>query len=312
MNLYLSFSVVFPLCVYILLGILAGKMHILEDKTISQVNKLIFKVLFPVVMFDNIVGAGDALRTGDLSIVLFFALVVLAAFLLLMLLVPLFIHSRPRQGSFIQGSFRANSILFAMPVVTTLCGKENIGIASVCLAVIVPIYNVLSVICLETRRGGKIHFLSILKGIATNPLILGAAAGILFVLTGLQLPELLVTPINALSSIVTPLALIVLGAGLRFTGIRKDLLPLSAVAVIKLVLIPGIVVLGGILLGYRSVALASLLGLSCVPTAVASYPMAEQMGGDGPFAGEIVAFTTVFSMFTVFLWVTALNFLQMI
>lgn len=312
MDLTLSVSVVLPLCIYIGIGLWAGRLGYLNPAAGKEMNKVVFKMLFPLLMFDNILNAGQQLREGDLSVVPFIALLVLVEFLLLLAIVPFFIKSRPRQGSFIQGCFRSNSVLFALPVVTTLCGEENTGIASVCLAVVVPLYNILSVILLESKRGGKVSVRGILKGIITNPLILGTIAGFLFLMTGLEFPALLSKPLKTLTSLVTPVSLIILGASLKFDGIRSDLGQLCWVSLVKLLIIPLVTVLAARLFGYSGIALTSVFALSCVPTAVSSYTMAEQMGADGPFAGEIVAFTTVLSMLTVFLWVTALSFLGLI
>jgi predicted permease len=52
-------------------------------------------------------------------------------------------------------------------------------------------------------------------------------------------------------------------------------------------------VVAAVLFGFRNEVLVPLLLMSGAPTAVSSYTMAQQMGGDGELAGEIVVFTTV-------------------
>jgi predicted permease len=47
--------------------------------------------------------------------------------------------------------------------------------------------------------------------------------------------------------------------------------------------------------------------MSGAPTAVSSYTMAQQMGGDGELAGEIVVFTTGVSIITIFIWIFVLK-----
>ena len=47
----------------------------------------------------------------------------------------------------------------------------------------------------------------------------------------------------------------------------------------------------------------SLLGVFASPTAVNSFTMAQQMGGDAELAGDIVVVTSAVSMLTMFLWV---------
>ena len=48
------------------------------------------------------------------------------------------------------------------------------------------------------------------------------------------------------------------------------------------------------------------------PTAVSSFPMAQQMDGDGELAASLVVFTSALSILTIFLWVFALKTLALI
>ena len=59
----------------------------------------------------------------------------------------------------------------------------------------------------------------------------------------------------------------------------------------------------GALLGFRDAAFVSLLGVFASPTAVNSFTMAQQMGGDAELAGDTVVVTSAVSMLTMFLWV---------
>ena len=69
MSFYLSFSVVFPLCSYILIGVLARKMKLLDDAAVSKMNGMAFRLLFPIMMFTNMQAAASALKKGELSVV---------------------------------------------------------------------------------------------------------------------------------------------------------------------------------------------------------------------------------------------------
>ena len=312
MNFWLSVTVVLPLCIYIFIGVFSRKFNLIDDATAAKMNGFAYKVLFPINMFQNVMNAGDAMRSGELSLAVFLLGYVFVVFLLLLIFVPMFIHSKPRQGSFIQGCFRANSILFAIPVVTAICGEENVGVAAVCVTLLVPFYNVLSVVLLEMKRGGNINVLSILKGIVTNPIILGAVAGVVYVLSGVNFPAVITSTIKTLANMVTPLALMLLGCTLRFDGIVDDAKALIGVCTIKLIVLPAVAMCVAWLFGYRDVALITVFGITCVPTAVSTYTMAQQMGADGKLAGEIVAVTTMASMVTVFLWVLVLTAIHVI
>ena len=53
--------------------------------------------------------------------------------------------------------------------------------------------------------------------------------------------------------------------------------------------------------------LCALMILFAAPTAVSSYPMAVAMDADGDFAAQMVAYTTIFCLPTIFLWTLLLN-----
>ena len=316
MDFSLSFNVVFPLFVYMFIGIAAHRFGLLDEKTCSSMNAFNFKVLFAVNMFRNVFTARDSFSAdsfGYLAVSIGYTLLVFFAFYFL---IPVFWKDRPRAASVIQGCYRGNSMLFAIPVVETLCGVENSAIAAMCVSIVVPVYNILAVVLFETMRGNKVEVKPLLKGIIRNPLIIGAIAGgiaaVLSSLTGFEIPKAVMTPISVLSSMNSPLSLILLGAGLNLGSIKKDVRDLIFVCLMKLIAVPAGVAAICFALGYGGVPFISLFAIFCVPTAVSSYPMAEQMGGDGPFSAEVVATTSLFSLVTVFVWVACFQAAGMI
>lgn len=309
MNFSLSITVVLPLCLYIGIGFLAKVRGLLSPRTISEMNALTYRFLLPLLMFKNMLGAETVFQeSSNYGVVVYLFVIVTVEFLAFLLIINLFVKdTKPRQGSIIQGCFCANSILFALPIVTAICGEEQLGVASLCIAFIVPYYTVLSVIVLEAKCGKNENTAKLIKAIFTSPLILGTLAGILFCICDIQLPAVIHSSINTLTSMATPLALVLLGAGLSIQNLSRDWRELALVCICKLILSPLFIVLGAWLLGWRGTTFVTLLGLTCVPTSVSSYSRAEQMGADGELAGEIVASTTILSIVTVFLWVSLLS-----
>ena len=316
MDLSLSFSVVFPLFVYMFIGMTARRAGLLDEQTCSSMNAFNFKVLFAVNMFRNVFTARESFSAdsfGYLAVSVGYTLLVFAVFYIV---VPLLWKERPRASSVIQGCYRGNSMLFAIPVVETLCGVENSAVASMCVSIVVPVYNILAVILFETMRGNRVEIGPLIKSIFRNPLIIGAIAGGIAAaassLTGCDIPKTIMTPVSVLSSMNSPLSLILLGAGLDLGSVRKDLKDLAFVCFMKLIAVPAGIALICMALGYSGIPFISLFAIFCVPTAVSSYPMAEQMGGDGPFSAEVIASTSLFSLVTVFVWVACLQAAGMI
>ncbi len=307
----LSFKIVFPLFVYLFIGAAARRTGLLTPEICREMNAFTFRVLFCVNMFRNVYAAKDSVSAGNVRYILLASGYTVAVFLLLFLTVPRFRKEKPRAACVIQGGYRGNTILFAIHIVETAFGPENAAVAAMCAAVTVPIYNILAVILFETMRGGKAKTGTLIRGFLTNPLIIGAisggAAAVLDRFAGISIPDFVMSPVSALSAMNTPLAMILLGAGLSIGSVRKDWKDLLFVSAVKLIAVPAGITALCCALGIRGIPFVSLFSIFCVPTAVSSYAMAEQMGGDGPFAAETVAVTSVLSLASVFLWIAALQ-----
>lgn len=301
MDIRLSLTVVAPICIYILLGILVKRLKWIGDVGLNQTNKLLYSLFFPTIMFVNIYTSSIA-ESFNLKLVVFLLIMYTVVFVLLNLIIPLFIKERPVQASVIQGIYRSNSILYAIPITMAIYGPDNVGVAAVCVSLLVPFSNVFCVILLENKRGNKANFGKILLSLLKNPIIIGALLGLLVKLINFTLPEVFENIVIDMSKVVTPLALILLGAGLNYGNIKKNKFYIILACACKLILVPLFFILIGYSLGFRDIELATIFALSSVPTAVNTYVMATELGADGPLAGEIVAFTSTLSIITIFLW----------
>jgi len=103
-----------------------------------------------------------------------------------------------------------------------------------------------------------------------------------------------------------------LGAELEFGNMVKNIKYLISANILRLIGNPLITVGVGKLVGFQGIELVALLSMSACPTAVASYTMAKEMNADGDLAGEIVATTSMLSIFTIFCWVLILKNLEWI
>ena len=229
-----------------------------------------------------------------------------------MLLIPRIEPDNAKRGVMIQAIFRSNFVLFGLPVAISLCGEENIGPTSLLVGFVVPLFNVLAVICLEAFRGSKPDFRKILKGIATNPLIIASVLGIIMNLAGLPIPAGIQKSVTDLGRIATPLALVSLGAGFQFRRIKGYARQLIICISARLVLVPLIMLTIAAALGFRAEMLVPVLAVFGSPVATSSYTMAELMDGDGVLAGSLVVLTTALSILTMFLFIFALKQLGLV
>lgn len=302
----LAFSVVAPLVIYMAIGALIKKIGLFSDSTLKEMNTVIFKVFIPLSLFFDIYGAdlGSAVQ-GRLFI--WVTVLLTAAFIISLLVSNRFIHDRPDVPTVAQGIFRSNYVLFGTVISYSIAGDAGTAVTAALAVLVVPLFNILAIVNFEVMRGGRIGIKRLLWQIIKNPLVLGSIIGAVFNLSGLRLPELIYTPLNTLGDLASPLALVVLGAMLSYKSIVSHKGRLIAAVVGRLVVVPVICITVMVLLGYRDETLAALLAVFASPTAVASTPMAQTLGGNVRLAGEIVALTTAGSVVTVFLFTAVLS-----
>ena len=310
-NLILSFNVVLPIFLCILLGYFLRRIRMVDTPSLNVMNKLCFKVFLPIYLFNNIATTnlaaafnGKLLATAYLGVT--------AQFVLLMILIPRLEKENPRRGVLIQAMFRSNFALFGLPLALSLCGTEKVGPTSILVGFTVPLFNILAVVSLESFRGGKPSIKKMAKGIATNPLIIASLLGIAFNLLDFTLPSAVQKSVNDLGGVATPLSLVALGGSFTVSKVKEYKKQLTIGVLGRLVFSPLIMVSAGILLGFRNELLIPLLIMSGAPTAVSSFPMAQQMDGDGELAAGLVVFTSGLAILSMFLWIFVLKQIGMI
>lgn len=298
----ISADAVLPMCLIMALGYGTRRLGWIRREEISAINKIAFRIFLPCLLYYNVY-CSDLSGSFDPLLMAYAVGGVLLTFGLSLGYTLLTEKLPERRGVMIQGMFRSNYVIMGIPVATALLGADQLGTVSILIAVVVPLFNMLSVVVLEVFRGQKPKPLHILGQIAKNPLVIGSALGILTLAAGIRLPHILEQTIQNVSTIASPLQLFLLGAFFQFSGLKTYRRELVTVSAAKLIVAPGLFLGLGALLGFRGVAFVSLIGIFASPTAVNSFTMAQQMGGDAELAGDIVVTTSAVSILTMFLWI---------
>lgn len=310
-NLIVALNAVLPMFLMIGVGCLARLRKMISDSAVRQANSLCFRVFMSIMLFHNVYSSD--LRTAlNWPLIIFCCAGVLAEFCIGVLLIPRLEQSLPARGVMLQAFFRTNVVLLGLPMTISLFGADEVGPINILSSVIVPLINILSVIALEMYRGGKPDVRQMAKGVATNPLVIGALLGICASLTGLRLPGIVESAVRSIGTAATPMALVLLGASLDFSKFGNSLRSALICLVERLVISPAIFISIAVLLGFRGVPLAGVMLVFACPVAVASFTMAVELGGDADLAAEIVLLTTGLSCFTLFLWILLLKNLCLI
>ena len=300
-SFYLALSVVVPMLIYMLTGGIITKLGIFKPDQFRALNTMLFKVFIPLSLFFNVYSVD--LRTVIIpNIFLFCSVGVIVILFLALVVTRRMVQNRIDHATLVQGIYRSNFVLFGLTIAQSLCDADGVALVSALSAVVIPLFNMLAVILFELSKGGNVKLKTLIINIFKNPLVdAGLLAGVLSLMR-FHLPALLESPLKTLGGIATPVALVALGGILSFDSVvaHRKLLVIGVLG--RLVAVPCLTLAAGILMGFRGNELIAIMAVFGSPTAVASAPMAQSMGGNGDLAGEIVVMTSVFCLFSIFLY----------
>ena len=305
-----ALNVVLPLVALMAIGYLSRELGWVSGGAFEQMNLLVFRVLLPCLLFYNIY-ASPFDEVIDAGLIAYGVAAVAVLFAACAFVARALTSDPTKRGVALQAMFRSNFIIFNLPVVQSLYGDRT-GATTVLISVIAPVFNVLAVFALETSRSEKARAAAIARSAATNPLIIATAAGLACSAAGIRFPAMADQALGTVVGAATPVALIILGGTFQRRSLKENRRLLVPVTAVRLLAAPAVFLSGAVALGFRDVELLSLLMLFGSPVAVSSFSMAQQMGGDSEFAGQIVLLTTAASVFTIFMWVSALNYFGLV
>ena len=147
----------------------------------------------------------------------------------------------------------------------------------------------------------------VLRGVLTNPILLGIVAGTVFSLLPVQMPAIAEKTLTSLSSLTTPLALLSIGASFKGASAIRRAGPTLAAAFIKTVGLSLVFIPCAVALGFRQQELVALLIMLGSPTTPSAYVMARNMGHEGVLTASAVALTTLLSALTLTGWIFVLR-----
>ena len=302
MNIFIvCLEAVMPIFITMLIGYASRCFGLMTEKDVRRFNAVNFKTFMPVMLFESIYSS-DLETAVNPALIAYSVVAVLLMLALCLGFVLLTEKDNSKRGVMIQGLYRSNFALVGIPVADALMQGGDISVVAVQLAVVVPIFNLAAVIILEGFGGKRPSIGHLLLDVVKNPLIIASALGIVFLVLDIKLPAIAATVVEDMAAVAGPLALFTLGAFFRFKGLGKYKKELLLVNCGRLIVIPGIFLTAGYLLGFRGADFAGIMGLFASCSAIASYIMAAEMGGDAELAGNIVISTSFLCSFTLYIW----------
>lgn len=302
MNYYGVFNQIFvvtgPVFAMVFLGIVLRYFKLIDQPFIETSSRLIFKGTMPTLFFLSIWKADlqqalvpELLIATGLGTGLAFGL---SWWWAARTLQPI------QRGVFVQGSFRGNCGVVSLALVISYFGDYGLAVGGVLAGFTILLFNTLSVFILALYSPSfDFSGRAVVKELASNPLILSVLAGLSASWVQLQIPEWIQTSAGYFAQLTLPLALICIGGTLSLEGLKHSGKPAVHSTAIKLLIAPFMSCVVAWVFGVKGQELIVLWMYLASPTAAASFAMALAAGGDGRLAANIIALTTVVSLFTI-------------
>lgn len=329
-----AFCAVMPIILLILLGYFIKRIGLLKQDFFKQANTLVFKVCLPCLLFINVYSI-ESFSSIDWSVVIFAEAAIFIIFILGFIFVKLFIKDDRQKGVILQCVYRSNFAIIGLSLASSLGKDAGTQVAALLSAFSIPTFNVLAIIALtifiksEEKKSFSKQLKTTLLKIVKNPLIIGVVCGLIClgirqIIRNCNSGELVFSlkdnlppiynSIKNVSVIASPLALIVLGGLFEFSATKDNLKEIIIGVSARVLIVPALVLTVAILLSnctsffnFDNTVYPAYIALFGTPVAVASAIMAEQMDNDGPLATQLVVWTSLSSIVTIFLFVVVLR-----
>ena len=311
-NLLFSMNSTMPLFFIMLLGYVLHRTGFLSDAFVAGANKFVFYVALPVQLFRDL-GKNDVRATFDGRYVLFCFAVTLACILVIWALAKLFLKGTGLVGEFVQVCYRSSAAILGSAFLQSIYGDASMS--SLMILGSVPLYNIMAVVILmleaptaQAQTGNMAEKLKkSVKGILTNPILLGIAAGFAWSMLHISMPAMLDKALSNVAGLTSPLALLAIGAGFKGQKALGYLKPTAVATVVKLMVLPALFLPLAVRFGFTDEKLVALLVMLGSITTPACYVMAKQMGHEGVLTGSVCVTTTLFSAFSLTFWLFVLR-----
>ncbi len=169
-NLIFSLNATMPIFLTMILGLFFRKVGILDESFTSKMNKFVFKIALPVLLFQDL-SDSDFSAVWDIKFVLFCFFATLLSILAVWGLSHL-LKERSARGEFIQAAYRSSAAILGIAFIQNIYG--NSGMAPLMIISSVPLYNIMAVVVLAVfgpeREEITADFVKkTAKNIVTNP-----------------------------------------------------------------------------------------------------------------------------------------------
>ena len=296
-----------PVALVILLGLALKRSQFVSDQFWKESDRMVYYVFFPGLLISKI-------ATMDLAEIEFFKISGTVTIILVVMSVALVLLQalKPVEPatftSVYQGAIRFNTFVTLSIIASIWSTPLALEVAVLIVGVKVLLLNILCVSIFALYLKKSMSLLDKISLTLKNPLIIACCTGLLLNWLGVELPAWLFVSMDLLGKVALPLGLLSVGAGLVLKYSDWLSYPIIISTVLKLLIAPATAFLFGHFFALDTISHQVLVLLFAMPTAISSYILAGQLGGDQPTMAKIITIQTIISAATLSLilyWIAA-------
>ena len=297
LNVFIQVAVMF---IIMSIGILCYKKKMISENTGAELSKFLLMIVNPCVILHafQIEYKPELLNGLVIS-----AILAVVSNTLGVIIATLFIRKNPERKEYIVERFAivfSNCGFMGIPLIQAVVGDIGVFYASTYVAV----FNLFTWTYGVSIMKGKMSLKDIIKVLTSAPII-SIVVGIAIFIFSVKLPLVIGKPIEFISSLNTPLAMIVTGIYLARTDIRSALknIRIFAVSALRLIVVPAVMLIVFIFIGaeneiFTSLLIANMIATAC-PTASSTLMMSRMFERNAEYASMIITVSTLFSILTI-------------
>jgi malonate transporter and related proteins len=285
-----------PAFALILFGYLLCRFTAIDRSVWAPVEKLVFYVLFPILLFSSIVKS--PIHLGEVSNFVFAGVLTGVCTVALAYSLPFLpgikshFSTRDHAAS-AQIAFRFNSYI-GLALAERLAGPPGLLLISILIGICVPMFNMAAIWPMARHSQ-----MGVLGEIARNPFVIATLSGLAANLLGFRFPDWLAPTVNRIGGASIPLGLMAAGTGMQFATLARAKTLAVSVLAIRHAIAPVIALGLSLLFKLSPVQATVLMMFSALPTAPTAYVLAARMGFDGGYVAGLVTLSTLLGVLSL-------------
>ena len=281
--------------IYVITGIIMAKTKILKHEGRSSFINLLLDITLPCMILNSFnieTGIDELISAGEIMIIS------VACFVVAYVIAKVFWRREPKNRRAVLefSTLFSNAGNAGMPIVSLVFGAEGVFYASFYLLPVRILIWTVGLSLFVDEGNFKNKLLILLK----TPSLIVVFIGIALMFMPFKLPAVLSTVVKNIGDMTGPLSMMIIGAALGESDIKKafefDTFRLTAV---RLLILPAVYIAMLKFCGVKDILWQVAVVLTAMPAAANTEIFAEMYGKDYEFAARCVVVSTILSLVTV-------------